>query len=69
MKCGDDWKGDQYLYRDRGVLALVGPMGREGSGWGRFRVGELVWWRKYKRSGQVLSSYCVLRSWINYFIM
>jgi hypothetical protein len=56
MKCGDDWKGDQYLYRDRVVLAVVGPMGRGGSGWGQFRVGELVWWGKYKRSGQVLSS-------------
>jgi hypothetical protein len=30
-----------------------------GSGWGQFRVGELVWWGKYKISGQVLSSYCV----------
>jgi hypothetical protein len=38
--------GDRYLYRDRGVLAVVGTMGREGSGWGRFRVGELVWWEK-----------------------
>jgi hypothetical protein len=26
--------GDRYLYRERGVLAVVGPMGRGSSGWG-----------------------------------
>jgi hypothetical protein len=51
--------GDRYIYLERGVLAVVGPMGRGSSGWGRFRVGELVWWGKYKRSGRVPSSYCV----------
>jgi hypothetical protein len=34
MKCGDDWKGDQYLYRYRDVLAIVGPMGRGAVGGG-----------------------------------
>jgi hypothetical protein len=56
MKCGENGNGDRYLYRHRGVLAVVGPMWRGGRGWGQFRGGELVWGgsiREVVRSCQV----------------
>ena len=42
MKCGR-LEEDPYLYRGRGLLEVVGPMGRGAAGSGRFRVGEQVW--------------------------
>jgi hypothetical protein len=38
-----DWKRTRYLYRGRGLLEEVGPMGRGAAGSGRFRVSEQVW--------------------------
>jgi len=38
-----DWKRTRYLYRGRGLLEVVGPMGRGTAGSGRFRVSEQVW--------------------------
>jgi len=35
-----DWKEDPYLYRGRGLLNVVRPMGRGATGSERFRVGE-----------------------------
>ena len=40
---------DPYLYRGRGLLEVVGPMGTGAAGSGRFRVGEQVWRGRYKR--------------------
>ena len=37
-----DWKRTRYLYRGRGLLEVVGPMGRGVAGSGWFRVGEQV---------------------------
>jgi hypothetical protein len=45
-----DWKRTRYLYGERGLLVVVGPMGREAAGSGRFRVSEQVWRGRYKRS-------------------
>jgi len=38
-----DWKRTRYLYRGRGLLEVVGPIGRGAAGSGRFRVIEQVW--------------------------
>ena len=38
-----DWKRTRYLYRGRGLLEVVGPMGRGAAGSGWFRVREQVW--------------------------
>jgi hypothetical protein len=38
-----DWKRTRYLYRGRGLLEVVGPMGRGAAGSGRFSVSAKVW--------------------------
>jgi len=38
-----DWKRTRYLYRGRGLLKVVGPVGRGAAGSRRFRVNEQVW--------------------------
>ena len=37
-----DCNRTRYLYQGRGLLELVGPMGRGAAGSGRFRVSEQV---------------------------
>jgi hypothetical protein len=56
MKCGADWTWEPVIIPGPRCTGSGGTSGERGSGWGRFRVGELVWWGKYKRSGQVPSS-------------
>ena len=61
-----DCKRTRYLYRGRGLLEVVGPMGRGAAGSGRFRVSLMVWRGRGKRSvsghGRVIVYWAVVSS-------